>query len=99
MQPQNTTQTEQNTTRAVTVPRNIQAANHRRAYAAAWRRGYTGKLLDCIPPMLRNSLVRGFMDGRKARDVQDVADETNERAAAARAAMSEAAAVEAGAIV
>ena len=66
MHTQNTAQNTLTTTRAVLVPRAIQAPNHRRAYAAAWRRGFEGKLLDIIPPLLRNSLVRGFLDGRKA---------------------------------
>lgn len=55
------------TAAAVSIPKEIRADNHRRAYAAAYRRAAAGVALDFIPAILRNSLVRGYLDGLKVR--------------------------------
>jgi hypothetical protein len=56
----------------VRVPREILSKNHRRAYAMAYRAGYTGGHVKYIAPVVRNSIVRGFLDGEEQKAREDL---------------------------
>ena len=56
---------------AVTIPREIIAPNHRRAYAMAYVAGFTGRKLKFVSPIVRNSIARGFLTGE--RDAAEIA--------------------------
>ena len=51
----------------VKIPREIIAQNHRKAYALGYAKGYQGKTLRFIAPIVRNSLVRGWLEGERDR--------------------------------
>ncbi len=50
----------------IEIPPEILAKNHRKAYALAYRAGYEGKHVKFIAPIVRNSIVRGYLDGEAA---------------------------------
>lgn len=56
----------------VKIPKAILAKNHRRAYAMAYKAGYTGTHVKYISPIVRNSIVRGYLDGEAARARQQM---------------------------
>ena len=51
----------------VNIPKAILAKNHRRAYAMAYKAGYNGTHVKYVSPIVRNSIVRGYLDGEAAR--------------------------------
>ena len=51
----------------VKIPKAIHAKNHRRAYAMAYKAGYQGKHVKFVSPIVRNSIVRGYLEGEAAR--------------------------------
>jgi hypothetical protein len=57
----------------IRIPKAILAPNHRKAYAMAYKAGYEGKHLRFVSPIVRNSIVRGYLDGeeQKAREELD----------------------------
>jgi len=56
----------------VNIPKAILAKNHRRAYAMAFKAGYNGKHVKFVSPIVRNSIVRGFLEGEAARARQEM---------------------------
>ncbi len=52
----------------VSIPKEILATNHRRAYAMAYKAGYQNKKLRFVSTIVRNSIVRGYLDGEEARE-------------------------------
>lgn len=55
----------------VQVPNEIQATNHKRAYALGFDAGFNGKQVRFIHPTVRNSIVRGFLDGERERNMAE----------------------------
>lgn len=53
------------------IPREIIASNHRHAYAAAYVAGFRGQHLAFVAPVVRNSIVRGYLTGERARQNWD----------------------------
>ena len=49
----------------VKIPAEIIATNHRRAYAMAYVAGFTGRKLEFVAPIVRNSIVRGYLTGER----------------------------------
>jgi hypothetical protein len=54
-------------TPAVEIPAEIVAPNHRKAYAMAYVAGFTGRKLAFVAPVVRNSIVRGYLTGEQHR--------------------------------
>ena len=56
----------------IRIPKAILSKNHRRAYAMAYKAGYQGKHVKYVAPIVRNSIVRGYLDGEAARARQEM---------------------------
>ncbi len=56
----------------ISIPKAILAKNHRRAYAMAFKAGYKGRHVKYVSPIVRNSIVRGYLDGEAARARQEM---------------------------
>jgi len=57
----------------VQIPPEIVAENHRRAYAMAFIAGYNGRKLKFVAPIVRNSIVRGYLTGERERALASAA--------------------------
>lgn len=51
----------------VEIPAEIISENHRKAYAMAYVAGFNGRKLKFIAPIVRNSIVRGYLTGERDR--------------------------------
>ena len=71
----------------VRIPKDIQAPNHRRAYAMAYRAGYRKQPLRFVSGIVRFSIARGWTDGERAywADVDAEIEEMLAEETAARA--------------
>ena len=54
-------------TPTVEIPAEILSENHRKAYAMAYVAGFTGRKLAFVAPVVRNSIVRGYLTGERDR--------------------------------
>jgi len=53
------------------IPAEIISENHRKAYAMAFVAGWHGRKLAFIAPIVRNSIVRGYLTGERERALAD----------------------------
>lgn len=53
------------------IPPEIQAKNHRRAYALGFKAGWEGRKLSFVSPIVRNSIVRGYLTAERERAYAD----------------------------
>lgn len=51
----------------VEIPAEIISENHRKAYAMAYVAGFNGRTLKFVAPVVRNSIVRGYLTGERDR--------------------------------
>jgi len=54
-------------TPTVEIPAEIISDNHRKAYAMAYVAGFNGRTLKFVAPVVRNSIVRGYLTGERDR--------------------------------
>ena len=53
------------------IPAEIISENHRKAYAMAFVAGWHGRKLAFVAPIVRNSIVRGYLTGERERALAD----------------------------
>ena len=58
-------------TPTVEIPAEIISENHRKAYAMAYTAGFNNRKLAFVAPVVRNSIVRGYMTGERDRTAAD----------------------------
>ena len=54
-------------TPTVEIPAEILSENHRKAYAMAYVAGFNNRKLAFVAPVVRNSIVRGYLTGERDR--------------------------------
>ena len=54
-------------TPTVEIPAEIISENHRKAYAMAYVAGFNNRKLAFVAPVVRNSIVRGYLTGERDR--------------------------------
>lgn len=57
------------------IPAEIISENHRRAYALAYVAGWHGRKMKFVSPLVRNSIVRGYLTGERDHKAADAISE------------------------